>query len=176
MNGGAWNPGAGGGAASGRRRAMPFGGLALRKLHSFRSLSRFEQLWFVPVWLTLGLCRAAILLVPFRRIAPLLGAHLGNCAWVPLLRPVQECRARRIGRVVRLAARYTPWASDCFPQAMAARCLLRAYRVPYALFFGVAPGVDREGLAAHAWIAAGRIPVTGGSGFARFTVVACFAG
>jgi hypothetical protein len=30
------------------------------------------------------------------------------------------------------------------------------------------------GAAAHAWVAAGRVSVTGGMGFFEFTVVACF--
>ena len=33
---------------------------------------------------------------------------------------------------------------------------------------------DPAGMKAHAWVAAGRVPVTGGVSFAQFTVVGCF--
>lgn len=142
------------------------------KVRAFQRLSRFEQAWLAPVFILLGLSRALILCLSFRRLAPRLGVHAGTNAWTPLLDGRQEQRARQIGRVVRLAARHTPWRSNCFPQAVAARIVLGAHRIPYVLFLGVAR--EGGGLQAHAWVAAGRVRVSGGFGFDRFTVVACF--
>ena len=148
--------------------------IAWRKARSFGRQGRFEQLWLLPLWLLLGLARALILGISFRRLAPHLGRSLGSVAWVPLLGAAQHARAQQIGRAVRLAARYTPWDSNCFAQAVAARVLLGLYGVPYALFFGVKRAPEAAALEAHAWVAAGRVQVTGGAGFGEFTVVGCF--
>lgn len=153
---------------------MQLARIALRKARSFWRQGRFERLWLLPLWLLLGLARALILGVSFRRLAPHLGRPLGPAAWVPLLGPAQQARAQQIGRAVRLAARCTPWDSNCFAQAVAARLLLGLYGVPYALFFGVKRAPQASTLQAHAWVAAGRVPVTGGAGFGEFTVVGCF--
>lgn len=146
----------------------------LRKARSFRRYSLFVRLWLAPAWLLLGISRALILVVPFRRLAPRLGHHTGAAPWIPLLDRAQERRAQEIGRLVRLAARYTPWQSNCFPQAVTARLLLGLYRIPYALYFGVARAPENTGMQAHAWVTAGRVRVTGGAGFRQFTVVGCF--
>lgn len=121
----------------------------------------------------LGASRFVILFIPFRRLAPWLGKQQGIAPWVPLIGAQDEARALSIARVVQMAARYTLWESNCFPQAMTARILLGIYGVPYCLFFGL----DRDATAtnAHAWIAAGRVSVTGGRSFERYTVVGCFA-
>lgn len=148
--------------------------IVLRKARNFRRHSAFIRLWFLPAWLLLGISRALILIVSFRRLAPHLGVHDGVAPWVPLLARAQEARALDIGRAVRLAARYTPWTSNCFPQAVAARLLLGLYRIPYVLYFGLARDPEHADMKAHAWVAAGRVRVTGGAGFRAFTVVGCF--
>jgi hypothetical protein len=145
-----------------------------RKTLGFLRLPRFTQLWLVPLWLLLGLSKAVIFTVSFRRLAPRLGAAVGVAPWVPVLVPAQEARAWQISRAVCLAARYTPWDSNCFPQAVAARILLGLYRIPYALYFGLRRDPETREFKAHAWIAAGRVRVTGNESFSQFTVVGCF--
>ncbi|MBS1157633.1 MAG: hypothetical protein H6R15_52 [Proteobacteria bacterium] len=147
------------------------------KIRSFWHLSRYEQIWFFPVWCLLGVSKALIFSVSFKRLAPLLGYSSGPHPWIPLLTPEAEFHARRIGRLIRLAARYTPWDSNCFPQAMVARMLLGWRGIAYALFFGLArDSVGQGQMAAHAWLAAGRVNVVGGLCFERFVVVGCFVG
>lgn len=146
----------------------------LRKAHSFVRYPNFIKLWLVPVWVLLGFSRLLVLTIPFRRLAPRLGRHQGANPWVPVLSRSQEDRALAIGRAVRLAARYTPWTSNCFPQAVAARLLLGLYGIPYVLYFGLARDPESAAMKAHAWVAAGRIRVTGGASFRQFTVVGCF--
>lgn len=163
-----------------------------RKLASFLGQSLFVQLWFIPVWLGLGLARIWVRMRPFRKIAPRLGRAMGAAPWVPLASAAQTARALQISRVVRMAARYTPWTSDCYPQAIMARGLLGLYDLPYMLYFGLrrARSVAGTGAAdqspdthaasagapleAHAWVHCGRMAVTGGVGFDRFTVVSQF--
>jgi hypothetical protein len=146
----------------------------LRKARSFLRQPGFTQLWFIPLWLILGLSRVLILTVPFKRLAPHLGRQTGVNPWVPLANAAQEIRALRIGRAVRLSARYTPWDSNCFAQAVSARLLLGLYGIPYALYFGLMRESQSSEMKAHAWVATGKIPVTGGTSFGQFTVVSFF--
>lgn len=139
-----------------------------------RRRSRFELFWALPVWSVLGLARLLLGVIPFAKVAPWLGRAVELNSVAAPLDPRQRNRARMIGRTVQSVARYTPWLSTCFTQVVAARCLLKLYRVPYAIFFGLERGSD--GLQAHAWTVAGDISVTGGIGFDRFVVVGCFIG
>lgn len=66
---------------------------------------------------------------------------------------------------MRTAATRTPWRSDCFPQALTARLLLRAARVPHTVTFGLRRDAAGQ-LKAHVWVAAGEVAVAGGSGAA----------
>lgn len=145
-----------------------------RKARNFARRPRFEQSWFVPAWLLLGACRFVILFVPFRKLAPHLGRHAGVAPWVPLAAPAAEARALAISRVIQLAANHTPWESNCFPQAVTARLLLGLYGIPYCIFFGVNRKPGDTSMQAHAWVASGKIRVTGGTSFGQFTVVSCF--
>jgi hypothetical protein len=165
----------------------------IRQIVNFTRQPLFEKAWFLPAWILLGLSRLAILAIPFRRLARGLGTSAGVTPWIPVLSPRGEV-ASSISRIVRRAATRTPWRSYCLTQAVAARILLGVCGVPCTLFFGVArdPGAPDETLSgskpigsrppdsnplrlsAHAWVAAGRVPVTGGVSFDRFTVVGCF--
>lgn len=145
-----------------------------RKIRTFLSQSPRFYLWLVPAWLLLGLSRAAILVFPFKRIAGWLGTHNGLAPRTPLISQEQERRARIIGRTIRVAAKYTPWTSNCFPQAITARLLLGVHSIPCAVFFGLARNPADSDLEAHAWVVSGRLSVTGGRSFDRFTSVGCF--
>lgn len=139
------------------------------------SLPPADQAALPAIWLLLGCSRLAVLMVGFRHLSAILGANLGPHAYVPLLTTRQEERAARLGRLVHLVARYTPWQSNCFPQALTARLLMGFSRLPCAIYFGVASEPCSQGqLTAHAWTASGRVFITGGNGFAHYTVVACF--
>lgn len=148
--------------------------LVLRKARSFLRQSFIFQLWFIPVWILLGLGRLAILTFSFKRLAPALGLHAGNLVWLPFLSKKQEWLANELARAIQMAARYTPWTSNCFPQAIAARVLLGCHGLPYVLFFGVTHDAEMDYLKAHAWVVAGRVRVSGGYSFNQFTVVGSF--
>jgi hypothetical protein len=147
-----------------------------RKARHFTEQPLFAKLWFVPVWILLGISKAMIFTFSFRRIAAHLGTWTGATPWVPVLSVDQENRAKLIGRTVQTIARYTPWNSNCFPQAITARLLLGLYSIPYAIYFGLMKDATSPHMQAHAWVASGRIRVTGGDGFEEFTVVGCFSG
>jgi len=153
-----------------RLRAARFA-LSIRR---FRALPRFARYWFAPAWLLLGVSRALILLLSFRRLAPCLGSLNRDGAVIPVLEGRQETRAAELKDLLRLVSRHTPWTSNCLPQALAARVLLGLHRIPFALCFGVRRDVLNDVTSAHAWVVAGRVAVSGGNGFDQYAVVACF--
>ena len=120
------------------------------------------------VWL--GLSRTAILLIPFRRIAPLLGQTM-------TITPDHELPDMtfplQISWAVRTAARFTPWESKCLAQAMSARIMLKRRGYPTTLYLGLAKK-ERNELSAHAWLRCGSRILTGGAGHRQFTVVGAF--
>lgn len=134
--------------------------------------------WLLPVWLMIGLSAAAIALVPFRTLASLFGESTDGRAFAPTLNPEQQTRAAWIGKTIGIAARYAPYRSDCYPQALTAAVMCRFWRLPYAMYFGVAAipaGETAGGFTAHAWVTSGTSTLTGGANsFARFRVVSCF--
>lgn len=146
----------------------------IRKASNLWRQPLFVWAWLTPVWLLLGVAKALIIAVSFKRISPLFGDSGGIDPLRPLIEPSQVNRAIQIGRVIRMAARYTPWDSNCFPQAIVARVLLGFNGIPYAMYLGLRRDPSGPGLQAHAWVAAGRIDVTGGASFSRFTVVSMF--
>lgn len=140
-----------------------------------RGQSAFTLFWLFPTWLLLGLYRALILIVPLKHMAPFYGEDLGVENWIPLVDPPQIRRASDIRSTVAIAARYCPWTANCYPKALAARTLLRIYRVPHAIYFGLARMPASGDLAAHAWVMAGPVAVSGGAGsFGRYRVVRMF--
>lgn len=146
----------------------------LRRLHTLLKKPLFIKIWCLPVWLLLGISRLVILTVTFRRLAPYLGHAVGRQAYSHLLTPEQHRRAIQVSRVIRLASRYCPWVANCFPQAVTARLLLGVYRIPYALYFGLAKDAETGEFKAHAWVVAGYVPVTGGNSFTEYTTVGCY--
>jgi hypothetical protein len=145
-----------------------------RKIRRFRALPDFTRRWFIPACLLLVCSRLLILLLSFKRLAPCLGSLHRDGAVIPLLGVRQEIRAAQLRDVLQLAARHTPWTSNCLPQAVAARMLLGLHGIPLALCLGIRPDRADKSMSAHAWVAAGRVAVCGGNGFGDFRVVACF--
>lgn len=139
---------------------------------AFLGLPRFERCLLLPAWLLLGLARAAVLCLGFRRLAPWLGRSVAAPQPLPPLDARAQRRALQIGRTLRLAARRTPWDSNCLARALAANVLLRLFRVPHMLCLGVARSPSAQ-LQAHAWVVAGERSVTGG-GAGCHTRVGCF--
>lgn len=135
----------------------------------------FIKLWFLPACLGLGLASVAIVLLAFKRIAPLLGKDSGTSVPPRELTLKQESLALQIRRTVELAARYAPWRADCYPQAIVARILLGLYNVPFVLCLGMRREPDTGAASAHAWVRSGNVAVTGGIGEDDHRIVRVFA-
>jgi hypothetical protein len=129
--------------------------------------------------LFLLLARAALVLIPFPRLARRLGAFVAAADLRPT--PARASRRREhviiaeeIGWAVRSAARRVPFRAVCLPQAISARIMLKRRHVPSVIHFGAAKGTKRE-FYSHAWIDAAGVEVTGYPLESDFTEIACFA-
>jgi len=111
------------------------------------------------------------LLVPFRWLAPRLGETMAESSEDD---GREADLGQRVAWAVRVASRYTPWATRCLAEAIAAKAMLRLRGVPTTLYLGLAK--DEAGnLSAHAWLRCGRRYLTGEKTMDGFTVVAKFA-
>lgn len=142
----------------------------LRKLRK-RTWSE-RSLLFISLW-RLALARFAVLVIPFRRIAPSLGIQ-GHTASTKITAS-QTLDAVQIGRAVRAVARHTPWNSNCLAQAIAAKRMLQHRSIPSTLYLGVRKSKDAtDNLNAHAWLACGDHILTGKGQHQEFTIVSQF--
>ena len=144
---------------------------SLRKL----SACSMDDRWLLlqaAAWL--GVLRAAILMLPFRQLARLMGLEQGDTS--AAADPAQVAHAARIGWAVRTVAPRTPWQSACLAQALTGVLLLRRSGIPGTLYLGVAKEDSAaDALTAHAWLRCGDAILTGAAGRERYTVVAAFS-
>ena len=131
-------------------------------------LKRFGQLDGADKWLLLravawlAIARIMLVVLPFRRLAARLSARSDFAQVEPDPELLQ-----RIGRAVAIAANQVPWRSDCFPQTIAARMLLRRHGIESIVHIGVERVGDDE-LNGHAWLTCGETVVTGGTELHRY--------
>jgi hypothetical protein len=143
----------------------------LQRARNFLNYPWQDQRLIVKTYILLGLARLAIKTVKFERLVGYLGTSMVES---PVEAPGPHLReARRIAWAVHTASQYTPWNSNCFPQAIAAKVLLRQRGIQSTLYLGAAFKAHAE-MEAHAWLRCGRLYVTGGKGHLRFGVVGIF--
>jgi hypothetical protein len=143
----------------------------LRSLRRYLRRPLGERLLLLEALACLGLARLAILLLPFRRLVPLLGQqqHETPAADTPTFHPTLQA----VARAVAATSRHTPWESACLVQAIAAKLMLKRRGIPSTLHLGVAKEDNR--FMAHAWLRSGSCILTGGAGRERFTIISTFA-
>lgn len=143
----------------------------LQRARNFLGRPWRDQWLFVEAYTLLGIARLAINTLPFPALVKRLGVSKSETpAEVPIPHLLE---ARRIGWAVRSASKYTPWKSNCFPQAIAAKYLLRRKGIGSTLYLGAAFKARTE-LEAHAWLRCGPYYVTGGAGHVHFGTVGIF--
>lgn len=149
-----------------------------RPLVRFAQVGNRRRALIVEAVIWLLLARLSLIFIAFPRLA----RHLGT--FVPpddvrALRaksegPDEHARlAENVGWAVTRAARYVPFKAVCLPQAMAARIMLKRRSVGSVMHFGAMIGRDRS-MAAHAWLDAAGVEVTGYPVANTFAEIACF--
>tara|TARA_R110002167_G_scaffold140818_1_gene328783 strand:- start:201 stop:683 length:483 start_codon:yes stop_codon:yes gene_type:complete len=140
----------------------------------FKMPLKYKAFVFLSFWLC-GIAKLCINLFPRPKVLPYLGVHHKNHSLSALVTDQQIVTAWRIGSLVRLSAKYTPWDSSCLTQAMVAKYWCVRFKIPYAVYIGLAKAPeDPSGYKGHAWISAGPVFLTGGNSFAEFPVIGCY--
>ena len=136
------------------------------------ALSWTERFLLVEACLYLGMARAALLTLPFKRIAPFLGEQVEKDDVRETDSPPSNI-ARRIGWAVDVMSRRTPWESACLAQAIAGKFMLKRRGLTSLLYLGTRK--DEAGqFTAHAWLQNGNEILLGGGGHETFTVLSAF--
>lgn len=129
---------------------------------------------------TLAIARVWLLIRPFQRVARRLGTAVAPDSAESFthrtLSDQEAATAREVSVAVRWVARFTPFRAVCIQQAVAAKLMLDRRRIPSIMCFGVARSVTngKIKLAAHAWLKAGGVDVTGFDVAADFQEIARF--
>jgi hypothetical protein len=140
----------------------------------FAKLTGRQKRLFWEAVLTLGMMRAAILTVSFKRLTRTLH-HSKQEIVTETPRGERLQMAKEIGKAIDTAAKHTPWESACLAQALTAHRMLRKRGIPGVFYLGVMrDGTAEEKMKAHAWSKCGEIVVTGG-GYEGFAVLSAFA-
>lgn len=132
-----------------------------------------RTLIILEAWCLLAFARILLLLLPFRKLAPLLGKKSSPEKEQPY-HSSHHTRLSHISSAILSAAAYSPWRTQCFEQALAARLMLRFRGLATTVFFGVSKSKKKGNFNAHAWLQCDGLTITGGKQVEQFTVIACF--
>ena len=148
----------------------------LSQITNFLKLSFTEKLFFFEAFVALGVMRAAILTISFKRLSRSLKQQKQYD--LILLSSESYVLAQAVQKGIKQAANHTPWESACLAQSLTARWMLQRRGVPGALYLGINKGASSKNkighMKAHAWSQCGEVIVTGEQGIENFTVVSVF--
>lgn len=156
-----------------------------------RGLTLAERGLLIEAIVWLGLLRAAVTTLPYRRTAALLrltqadpagevlpagladdggshGADADDAADVGGGDP-----STAIGWAIRAAAARTPWRSTCLVQSLAGSAMLRRHGLASVVYLGVAKDAGGEFIA-HSWLRCGEHVMTGAVGHQQYSVIAAY--
>jgi len=143
----------------------------MQTLTKFIEKPATDQLLYLETTFWLGVSRLAILILPFRWIAPFLGQHMASSDEND--KDGDRKTEVSVSRAILTMSRHLPWESKCLVQAISGKMMLSRRKIPSTLYLGVAKKEDGD-LNAHAWIRCGDRILTGARGHRQFTVVASF--
>jgi hypothetical protein len=135
-----------------------------------KKVSLTEYFLFTEAWIFLAFARLSLIILPFKKIAPMLGKtkfEAGEISEGP-----QE-KQKRIGIAILRGCHYSPWRTKCFEQAIAGKIMLKRRGIKSTVFFGVVKGSTNE-IHAHSWVKSNGVIVTGGPRVDQYTIVSWF--
>ncbi|MDH7970556.1 lasso peptide biosynthesis B2 protein [Sphingomonas sp. AR_OL41] len=147
------------------------------RVNRSRQVGHRERLLLAEAIWNLAAARFQLATQPFPQIARRLGGFVtpGHArASVKPAGPDEEAIAAMVGWAVTRAARHVPFKAVCLPQAMAAKAMLARRGIASVIHFGTRRG-EALTLAAHAWVDAAGVEVTGYPVEDKFTEIACIA-
>ncbi len=135
------------------------------KLVRFGELDRADKWLFLRAVTWLAVARLMLIFIPFRRLSERLSTDAGASDAQP-----EQDFLKRVSFAVAAAANNVPWRSDCFPQAIAARILLRRQGYASTIHLGVEK-TSPDAVVGHAWLTCGDTVVVGGEDLDRYTEI-----
>lgn len=131
-----------------------------------------EKVCLLEASILLAVFRAALLLIPFKRLAGLLGEHMLESKEYTLIEC--ECLGHVIlaVRSVKTMSRHLPWECKCLVQAVSLKKMLGWRGIESTLYLGVA---KEDTFTAHAWLRVGDTVVIGDNGLQKYSVVSYFS-
>lgn len=146
----------------------------LSKMKKFISLPSEEKKLFLEAYVMLGIMRAALLTVSFKRLTRSL-EHLPKKEEIAALNDEENDKATAVGQAITRAAAHTPWESTCLAQSLTAQKMLQKRGIPGVFYLGAAKDEEsKEKMKAHAWTQCGENILTGSKGHEAFTVLSVF--
>ena len=146
----------------------------IQKFKKFTKLSSEEKKLFTEAYVTLGIMRAAILTVSFKRLTRSL-EHVAKKKELTTLNEQEMEIAKMVGQAIMRASAYTPWESACLAQSLTAQKMLQKRGIPGVFYLGAMKDEEsKEKMKAHAWSQCGDTIITGGGGHEEFTVLSVF--
>lgn len=145
-----------------------------KKMHlltTFLKKPPADRVLYLEATFWLAISRLAILILPFKWIAPFLGTHMAQTDTRD--DPAQKETTTRVCRTIGTMSRHLPWECKCLAQAISGKRMLRRRHIHSTLYLGVAKKQNGD-LNAHAWLRTGDTVVLGGGGLERFAVVSTF--
>jgi len=156
---------------------FPLSAEGMSYIAKFFRFSIAEQRLLLEAATLLGLARLAIIALPFRWVAAVLGerrTHILDASGANSEK-ITALPVSRVAWAIWLTGRHTPWRSNCLAKAVAGRLMLRRRGIGSTLYFGMAK--DEEGkFEAHAWLSSDGVILTGGAESDRYSVLAEFVG
>jgi hypothetical protein len=144
----------------------------MRRLRKFFRRSWGDRLLLLEALAWLILAKLLIHGIPFRWLAPRLGKRMTQSP--ATVTPKEQAIGKRIGWAVEAVARHSPMKFVCFPQAVAAKWMLRRRGLTSTLYLGLKMESEDK-LAAHAWVRLGDRILTGREQSYRHKMIATFA-
>lgn len=142
-------------------------------IYRFFTMSNRKRRQLVEAVLWLAICQI-VLLLPFRWLAPHLGAQMKKTPDIHLPPKIQTL-VSDISEAINRAVYHTPWEIKCLAQAMAGKFMLRCRKIESTLYLGVAKEKESQ-LKAHAWLRCGQQIVCGERGMKLYSVISTFRG
>jgi hypothetical protein len=140
----------------------------MKRLRRLMHLPAAERWLLVRAVLLLWTMRVGLWLLPFQTLRQLLAEFTVRAMRAPVSERLSKAK---VVRTVETAARFTPLASTCLTQALAAQVLLARRGYPALLRIGVLR--DGKGrLQAHAWVESEDEVVIGEYDLKRYTPLA----
>ncbi len=146
----------------------------LRKIQKFIKLTKEEKKLFLEAYIMLGIMRASILTISFKRLTRSLEHQKSKVEMIPLTDDEMQT-ALLVGQMVTRAAAHTPWESACLVQSLTAQKMLQKRGIPGVFYLGVARDKNaEEKMKAHSWSQCGDVILTGAEGDEAFRVISTF--